>query len=1800
MFRLFTTFTMQGLSLPNTYREPLIREVKRPERRERPSDQPNAGYAYPVMNSEALEEVAKIDAIHDLLEVGIIPREEQKCEDDRESNWQDVPDDASDSNLPLEGKTDDIEFLKSFKIKPASAPFSLSNARGHAEGLFNLYSDGKNSYLAINSKLYPNSCVHWAFFLLDLVMFAVKTGNTSSLLELVLASDDPLSQKKSLIDARSTHWVSMVSPYVEGFKDNFIRAMADQTANAAMIANLENIRGAKLQDYQPDLDASNRNYAIYVRDQHAYVPIVGRIESGLFDLLFDAHGEPIRFTRFTFKYTRKTMTVDRPEKVEDEAAANQAYQDYRVATEAKNRSKKKNEKKEPLISKKEFLVGKAFHQNKTKRDEHEFLSGFDAIGIEHVLQVMDEYPATVFMRPTYGKYHGALVLISKTVIFPVKDATHECLLEILSDDGYCYISPELKFTPIEKRSFGAEEVVKVTQVPHALITSTTAKVVEKIEVDVGSLIRNVRRLGAIEAEKKLNTDPQATILISSRTTNGFINFQYPLHWHLAIKNPAAVIRGSEGQKDRTDYDLLWKERYITKAMIEAACPGIQLKDYTKEEYCDSWEVVVLSQLKVLAGVRSELSKIQGPELDQLQELFDRQMDSLNTQLRIIKVEKNKLKPFSKRHRHYAIGTEVRGNGLSHIVSDVNLSFKYGPAGLAVLSKLREFQEPLKQFKASPEYLDVNYCHPFLRSASDYLRTRAWVNVLNSTESTVLDIGSKYHRLIPSMVNEARTPKKWLLLRPNLWASDIVYNEKHFDTVAALEPQPSHFYFNGGLVNKYVDPKNPDQIFYLDTTERAVLSAHSRFRGEVLAVDSFYYRDVQEFIKGRLADGTVKKAHVVAFTCPTQEGNWGIFDGEGSVTVVKQVDTVTKAGFYEMRFRPRGNGEEYRNEVLSWDVQNPRDMYEPYRNGSIFYRLVESIPLGPHVRMFYYELTYHGVDATFIPKLDNRMVGSLQLYDDELAKYCYACISSRLTSGSDFFGMKYDSAIGLLLSYMNAMLSTNAITDFDLARQIATAHQCYSMAKEMHVVDSSVAPQIQGVNDFFPNNKDFRSGKKVRFIDDNTVVVPDHHRLSLYQRFKNGVSVRWSSTTRHVRRFAEELDIVDGHTYTRHVQTKFTPNIRNPHLYVPRGNLSGLVDDKLPEEDYITLNDAQEQLLPQNVTDFKEAGLEACGFNEDVSSSDSDYGFDHLDEGKQMLGGKVRRRTGHVGYTDFATCGNGLGRKYFVAKVKDGKRDVDGLIDAYSGLREALKNAEVKDRNINVVEAHRIRRERMRNTGVHFPTAKRINPKIFPVTTRNTTFAALCRQMGHLHRPDKYVVAKFRDFVDNELRRRLRKTQWRPRVISFEEFLKDVEPSKKAAYLKGYEAFMESGKIKNTMTFFQKANELHYDVRSAKPRAIANPTDVAKAIGAWINKCYLTNIREIFPEICVGYNSHEVAQKLEECFYSVFDHQTVTWDGSQHDSHQFASLLRCVDNSFFLRTLRELLVSLGIPSCYHYSVFKSLLNTSTNFKICHKMGSGRARIVRTIWGGRIRGTVFSGHATRTTLGNSLRVIMYVAFIMHLAGIAEMATDLPGYAYKFLVSGDDVVLIIRKALLGLFKKHFDRVYINGNAPGFTVKTKVTHGLGQVSKDYCDVGQHSDFLSKNIIVYRKQVLFNRKVTRAVQSGHFTERLFSGYTKANHNQNITDQLASWGYTWPGVSGYIQWRIKNVPMMPMSRKQLDKYAKQKNFYRERYKAILHSNSHVLDEAQRDQVRLALGNTTFLMDADPSSIPDLLPKLSNK
>jgi len=60
---------------------------------------------------------------------------------------------------------------------------------------------------------------------------------------------------------------------------------------------------------------------------------------------------------------------------------------------------------------------------------------------------------------------------------------------------------------------------------------------------------------------------------------------------------------------------------------------------------------------------------------------------------------------------------------------------------------------------------------------------------------------------------------------------------------------------------------------------------------------------------------------------------------------------------------------------------------------------------------------------------------------------------------------------------------------------------------------------------------------------------------------------------------------------------------------------------------------------------------------------------------------------------------------------------------------------------------------------------------------------------------------------------------------------------------------------------------------------------------------------------------------------------------------------------------------------------------------------------------MKGTVFSGHPTRTTLFNTLRVMSYARFVAHLANIDKKH-------FRMHVAGDDLCVILNKKYLKKF--------------------------------------------------------------------------------------------------------------------------------------------------------------------------------------
>ena len=86
---------------------------------------------------------------------------------------------------------------------------------------------------------------------------------------------------------------------------------------------------------------------------------------------------------------------------------------------------------------------------------------------------------------------------------------------------------------------------------------------------------------------------------------------------------------------------------------------------------------------------------------------------------------------------------------------------------------------------------------------------------------------------------------------------------------------------------------------------------------------------------------------------------------------------------------------------------------------------------------------------------------------------------------------------------------------------------------------------------------------------------------------------------------------------------------------------------------------------------------------------------------------------------------------------------------------------------------------------------------------------------------------------------------------------------------------------------------------------------------------------------------------------------------------------------------------------------AITETKTRFKINDCLSKKRTPILKGV----INGTVFSGHPTRTTLGNTLRVLSYAWYIAHLAQVPESKI-------KIHAAGDDMLIFIERDVVKRF--------------------------------------------------------------------------------------------------------------------------------------------------------------------------------------
>jgi len=315
-------------------------------------------------------------------------------------------------------------------------------------------------------------------------------------------------------------------------------------------------------------------------------------------------------------------------------------------------------------------------------------------------------------------------------------------------------------------------------------------------------------------------------------------------------------------------------------------------------------------------------------------------------------------------------------------------------------------------------------------------------------------------------------------------------------------------------------------------------------------------------------------------------------------------------------------------------------------------------------------------------------------------------------------------------------------------------------------------------------------------------------------------------------------------------------------------------------------------------------------------------------------------------------------------------------------------------------------------------------------------------------------------------------------FSWDTFLAESAPAKRAVYKRAREEFLQRPKWQPKLKFFSKSNEVHHG-GDPRPRNIACFDEVTTAFGAYIARIFLKLLKQHHPGIVSGCNLEELGKKIGTAQY-VADINSPNWymaDGSGWDSHQHKYLQNEVDRPYARAMLDAITPFLDIPL---YAVPK-LADTLLSEKI----------VATTELGDRIEvlATVLSGNPWATTPFNSLRNSLAQYYAMAVAGTRGVA----------FVSGDDsLCLTVDKINTEAYWKVFSKSSIR------------KYGIGYLMKDFKMGYLHEmDFLSKNFVTLNQKVEAYRKASKVAVSGVVSSSISKNLTVADFCRMQMLQLA-------------------------------------------------------------------------------------------
>lgn len=351
------------------------------------------------------------------------------------------------------------------------------------------------------------------------------------------------------------------------------------------------------------------------------------------------------------------------------------------------------------------------------------------------------------------------------------------------------------------------------------------------------------------------------------------------------------------------------------------------------------------------------------------------------------------------------------------------------------------------------------------------------------------------------------------------------------------------------------------------------------------------------------------------------------------------------------------------------------------------------------------------------------------------------------------------------------------------------------------------------------------------------------------------------------------------------------------------------------------------------------------------------------------------------------------------------------------------------------------------------------------------------------------------------------------LLSFDDYVSSVLKRKRAAYIRGKELFDAKPIIPNEMEIVVKPDEKQHhkignpDVFSDKykPRNIYNPKEQVKGVCGWVMQIIMGLTKKYSSmalNFAAGCSPEELCNRLTKCYNSLSDPVFLYWDGARHDSLQHIWFLRDVDNKILCDAMPVLGPYLGMTSAQIDAIVANLTALWTDVTLTQKIKNMRKKQIIRLLKARVYGTVFSGHPSRTTFGNTIRILFLSMFIAHKCGI-RWNKDM----FHFQ-AGDDTLIIIERWLAEKFQLQAQDVYKN-------------YGLIMQG---CTISDTFEFLSRRGFYEQGKVHLRRMEDRVVQTGLYSTKVVQEDMPA-FDKAITAQLSSWGSEMVGVKQFVRWR---------------------------------------------------------------------------